>query len=141
MVSEVEKISDIILPKDKVIMRTFDKKGNEEVDKTSDDDEISVDIVLLVNENAASASEILAGALKDNKKATLVGTTTFGKGVMQEIFKLQTGAAMKITIQEFKTPNGDKIHEVGVKPDYEVEEGKDEKKDLQLEKAIEILKK
>lgn len=141
MVSEVERISDIILPRDKIIMRTFDKEGNEEVDKTSDDDEISIDIVLLVNENSASASEILAGALKDNKKATLVGTTTFGKGVMQEIFELKTGGAMKITIQEFKTPNGDKIHEVGIKPDIDIEEGEDEKKDLQLEKAIEVLKK
>lgn len=141
MVSEVERISDIILPRDKIIMRTFDKEGNEEVDKTSDDDEISMNIVLLVNENSASASEILAGALKDNKKATLVGTTTFGKGVMQEIFELKTGGAMKITIQEFKTPNGDKIHEVGIKPDIDIEEGEDEKKDLQLEKAIEVLKK
>lgn len=116
-------------------MVTTDKDGNEEVTKSTKDSIIDMDIVLLVNGNSASASEILTGALKDNEVATVVGKTTFGKGVMQEIIPIKTGGAMKITIQEFKTPNGDKINKVGIEPDIEVEDT-----DEQLNKAIELLK-
>ena len=78
-------------------------------------------MVALINENSASASEILAGALKDRGRAKIVGEKSFGKGVVQKIFPLDNGAGAKITISEYKTPNGEKINKVGVKPDIEVE--------------------
>ena len=103
-----------------------------------------LNIVLLVNENSASASEILAGALKDNNVGKIVGVTTFGKGVMQEVVPISSiGGALKVTIKEFKTPNGDTIHKKGIKPDIEVEDiedTEDNKVDEQLNKAIELLK-
>jgi len=141
VVSQVIEIAEILVPKGSMIMTTFDKEGNEENIFSKKEQMVEMEIVLLINGHSASASEILAGALKDNKVATLVGTTTFGKGIMQEVVKLEKGGAMKITIQEFKTPNGDAIHKTGIEPDYVVEQEKDEKVDLQLQKAIELLKK
>jgi len=141
LVSEVIKIAEMIAPKGSILMCTVDKDGNASETKSRTDDVMGIPIVLLVNEHSASASEILAGALKDNKLATLVGTTTYGKGIMQELFKLKSGGAMKITIQEFKTPNGDTIHDTGIEPDYVIEQPEDEEdNDVQLQKAIDILK-
>ena len=96
-------------------------------------------IIILTNENTASASEILAGALKDLGKAKTVGTTTYGKGVIQQILSLTDGSGLKITIEEYQTPNKNKIHKVGIKPDVEIELT-DSKEDVQLQKAIELLK-
>lgn len=141
IVDEVLKISNSILDKDKNIMITVDKNGKEEIIVSDEDSKIKgLKIVLLINENSASASEILAGALQDNQAATLVGTTTYGKGVMQEVIKLSDGSAMKVTIEEFKTPNGNKINKEGIKPDVEVDNQKTDD-DSQLKKAIEFLKK
>ena len=96
-------------------------------------------VVLLVNGYSASATEIVTAALQDNKVATIVGTQTFGKGVMQEVHPFLTGA-LKVTIQEFKTPNGNKIQENGITPDIIVEDDETTDEDEQLQKAIEILK-
>ena len=96
-------------------------------------------VIILTNENTASASEILAGALKDLGKAKTVGTTTYGKGVIQQILSLTDGSGLKITIEEYQTPNKNKIHKVGIKPDVEIELT-DSKEDVQLQKAIELLK-
>ena len=103
---------------------------------------------MLVNEYSASASEILAGALKDNGKATLVGTKTYGKGIIQELHQLSDGSGLKITVSEYYTPNHNAIHKIGITPDVEVDLSEDvkqqttiqEKDDNQLQKAIEILK-
>ena len=99
--------------------------------------------------NSASAAEIFTGALKDNNRATVVGTTTFGKGIVQSVFELDDGSALKITTERYYTPNGTDIHEHGIEPDVtvELEGGNDyalssmsEEEDNQLQKAMEILK-
>lgn len=103
-----------------VVVTTEDKDGNV-VSEKSDAEYDDIPMVTLINENSASASEILAGALKDRGRAKIVGEKSFGKGVVQKIFPLDNGAGAKITISEYKTPNGEKINKVGVKPDIEVE--------------------
>ncbi|MBP2070494.1 MULTISPECIES: S41 family peptidase [Anaerococcus] len=107
-----------------VIVSTKDKKGNV-VKEKSDADMDDIPIVLIQNENSASASEILAGALKDRERAKIVGTQSFGKGVVQKVFTLDNGAGAKITISEYFTPNGTEINKVGVTPDIEVEANED----------------
>ena len=105
-------------------------------------------IVILTNNNTASSSEILAGALKDHEKAKIIGTKTYGKGVIQQLMTLPDGSGLKITAEEYLTPNRTKINKIGIQPDEEVklpDELKnkltiEEKDDTQLQKAIEILK-
>ena len=105
-------------------------------------------VIVLTNENSASASEILAGALKDLGKATIIGTKTYGKGVIQQILTLTDGSGIKLTIEEYFTPNKNKINEVGIEPDEVIELPEsvknplllERKDDTQLNKAIEILK-
>ena len=103
-----------------VIVTTEDKKGNVITEK-SDADMDDMPMVTLINENSASASEILAGAFKDRGRSKIVGKKSFGKGIVQKLFPLDNGAGAKITISEYKTPNGEKINKIGVKPDIEVE--------------------
>lgn len=112
-----------------------------------DDHSIAVPMVVLVNGNSASASEIFAGAMKDTGTAKLVGTTTFGKGIVQSILPLSDGTAIKITVSKYFTPGGNDIHKIGIEPDYEVElEDRtnavniDYEDDLQLHKAEEVIK-
>ncbi len=102
-----------------------------------------IPLVVLVNEGSASASEIVAGALRDNRGVTLVGQKTFGKGTVQEVKDMANGSSVKISIAEWLTPNGDSINKKGLKPDYEAKITEDDlknKKDPQLEKAIEVMK-
>ncbi len=139
-------IADLLLDKDVTIFKLTDKDGNEEAIKTSKTKKIAMPVVLLINENSASASEILAGALQDNGRATLVGTQTYGKGVMQTLHKLSDGAGIKLTTNEYCTPNGNKINGQGIFPDEKVQlpqpaQGETMVQDTQLMKAIEILKK
>lgn len=103
-----------------VVVTTEDKNGNVITEK-SDANMDDIPMVVLVNENSASASEILAGAFKDRGRAKIIGTKTFGKGIVQKLFPLENGAGAKITISEYKTPNNEKINKIGVKPDIEVE--------------------
>ncbi len=98
---------------------------------------MSTKIVVLVNKGSASASEIVAGALQDYKRATILGTQTFGKGTVQEVINFRTGEALKLTMAEWFTPFGRKIDGIGVKPDVIVEAGD---RDPQLQRAIEILR-
>ena len=108
---------------------------------------LGIPIVLLIDEHSASASEILAGAIKDYEYGTLVGVTTFGKGIVQNVVPLSDGDAIKITTSKYFTPNGNYIHEVGISPDVEVEydytgstnEPYDKKYDNQFLKALEIM--
>ena len=145
LLKSVVQILDDILPEGTVVY-TEDKYGKKDV-YSSDAKCINYPMVVLVNENSASASEIFAGAIKDYKYGTLVGTKTFGKGIVQSIFPLEDGDALKITTAKYFTPNGNYIHGVGIEPDVELEyeysgktdEAYDMKYDNQLQKAIEIM--
>lgn len=97
-------------------------------------------IVILINEGTASASEIMAGALRDNKQAKLIGMQSFGKGVVQEVFPLRENSSIKVTTSKWLTPNGQDIGSVGLKPDIEVDDSEELDKDPQLDKAIEIIR-
>lgn len=146
LVTEALKIVDYIAPKDQTTLITVDKDGKEEISKTKEDAIITEPIVLLVNSSSASASEIMAGALKDLKCATIVGTKTYGKGVIQQLLTLSNGAGLKITVEEYYTPNKTKINKVGITPDYEIlletsiTREPTDANDTQLNKAKEILK-
>ena len=106
--------------------------------KSSDAEKTDLPYVILVNENSASASEILAGAVKDNTDNPLVGVTTFGKGIVQTSGQMEDGSALEMTTMQYFSPNGNKIHKKGIKPDYVVKNTETE--DKQLNKAIELLK-
>lgn len=148
LVSEALEIADYIIEKGKTLLITVDKNNNEEITKAKQDPIVKMPIVVLVNENTASASEILAGALKDAQKATLIGTKTYGKGVIQQILTLKNGSGLKITVEEYFTPNKNKINKIGIEPDEVIELPEDlknsmtvdKKDDTQLNRAIEILK-
>lgn len=148
IVEQALEIADYITDKDSVLLYEVDKNDKETVKKAQNDPIINMPIVILTNENTASASEILAGALKDLGKAKTVGTTTYGKGVIQQILRLSDGSGLKITIEEYQTPNRNKINKVGIEPDEKVELpdtvtnifNVKENEDTQLQKAIELLK-
>ncbi|MBR5420821.1 MAG: S41 family peptidase [Lachnospiraceae bacterium] len=140
----VVEIARMILPKGRIVY-TEDKYGVQESFDCDGKYELDVPLAVLVNGNSASASEILSGAIKDYGLGTLVGTTTFGKGIVQQLFRLTDGSAVKLTVSHYYTPNGNDIHKVGIEPDVEVEFDADayreDKTDNQLDKAMEILKK
>lgn len=146
IVDEALKIVDYIVPKNQTTLITVDKDGKEEVSKSKEDRLVEEPVVVLVNSSSASASEIMAGALKDLKCATIVGTKTYGKGVIQQLLTLSNGAGLKITVEEYYTPNKTKINKVGITPDYEVlletsiTREPTDVNDTQLNKAKEILK-
>ncbi len=132
----VADIADMLLPQSTIVY-TKNKEGKRESLYESDADCTRLPIVLLVNENSASASEVLAGALKDNGRAKLVGQKTFGKGSVQTLYKLRNGG-VKITVAEYFTAGGYNINHHGIEPDYIVEAGEGEE-DLQLQKALSLL--
>lgn len=144
------KIADLFLDKGETILITEDNKNNEEIDVAKRNKIIDMPVVLLVNGYSASASEILTGCLKDHKIATVVGTTTYGKGVIQSLIVndlgSKLGGALKVTTAEYFTPNRNKINKIGIEPDEKVEldiadnEVLSRENDNQLKKAIEILK-
>ena len=141
IVDEATGIADLFLDKGETILITKSKKENNEEETKSERDPIVKDIpvVILVNEATASASEILAGALKDNYGATIIGKQTYGKGVIQTLYTLTDGSGIKITTEEYYTPNHNQINEVGITPDIEVDITENE--DTQLQRAIEELTK
>ena len=147
MVTAVVQILDDILPEGTVVY-TEDKNGNRQDYTSSGDTYLDYPIAVLINGESASASEILAGAVKDYQYGTLIGTTTFGKGIVQTIFPLEDGDAVKLTTAKYFTPNGNYIHGVGIEPDIELEyeyldkdaTSYDEAYDNQIQKAIEVLK-
>ena len=122
------------------VVSAADGKGNKQVYKASPG-KVDIPMVVLVNHDSASASEILAAALRDNQRAELVGVKTFGKGLVQTVFPLRDGGALKLTTQKYYTPNGTDINEVGITPDYEVQNDPNNNQDAQLDKAVEVLKK
>ena len=145
LVDEAIEILEMICDKGSTLLIEVDKDGDEEIITSEEDPIIDVPIVVLTNGNSASASEILAGALKDNGKATIVGETTYGKGVMQTLYTLSDGSGLKVTTAEYYTASRTTINGVGIEPDIEVslpddiEELTDEN-DTQLQRAIEELK-
>lgn len=108
-----------ILPKGRIVY-TEDKYGNREEETCDGEKELDMPLAVLVNESSASASEIFAGAVQDYGIGKIVGTTTYGKGVVQELRPLNDGSAVKLTISDYYTPNGNSINKVGIKPDIEV---------------------
>ena len=142
LLTSVLDISRQILPKG-LIVYTEDKYGQKNEFSCDGANEIDLPLVVLINGNSASASEILAGAVQDYGIGTIVGKTTYGKGVVQNIFALSDGSAVKLTISNYFTPNGNNIHGIGIVPDVEVEldvdKYYDEDVDTQIEKAIEVL--
>jgi len=135
-------ISDMFLESG-YIVSTVDRDGYKETQRASGSVLTQKPLVVLIDEGSASASEILSGALKDNGRAVLVGTKSFGKGLVQEINRLPDGAGINITTQKYLTPNGIDINKVGIVPDIEIKNTKEDienKKDKQLEKAQQVLK-
>lgn len=134
LLTVVEDICDRILGK-AVIVYTKDRQGKKEYLKSSDKEKIDKPIVVLTNRSSASASEILTGAVLDNKAGISIGETTYGKGLVQGMLKLKDGSGYKLTTAQYFTPNGNYIDKKGIKPTIEVKD-----KDQQLPKAIEYLK-
>ena len=130
------KIADRILPEG-LVTYTEDKQGNRE-EYTSDGATTALPIVVLVNGNSASASELLAAAIKDHGAGKLVGTTTFGKGIVQETTFFQDGTGVSITTEQYFSPKGNVIHGKGVEPDVVVEPG-EAGDDVQLKEAVKLL--
>ncbi|MCI8637304.1 MAG: S41 family peptidase [Clostridia bacterium] len=148
IVDEALEIADYIADKGSNLLYEVDKNNNEEIEKSENDPIINMPIVILTNENTASSSEILAGALKDLGKAKTCGTKTYGKGVIQQVLTLPDGSGIKITSEKYLTPNKTEINKIGIMPDEEVKLpdtvknvlSVEEKDDTQLQKAIEMLK-
>ncbi len=144
-VNAVVEMCRMILPKG-MIVYTEDKNGKREEYTCNGAHKLDVPLVVLVDMNSASASEIMAGAIKDHGLGTLVGTTTFGKGIVQQIMSFRDGTAVKITISAYYTPNGNNIHGIGIEPDVECPfdgaayYGSEDHPDNQLEKAKEVLR-
>lgn len=133
---------DLVLPEGTIVYME-DKEGKRQTYSSDDAHQLDVPMAVLVNGNSASASEIYAGAIQDHKAGTIVGTQTYGKGVVQQIFDLGDGTSVKLTIAEYFTPKGRSINGEGVTPDLEVEYEPDEKDpeaDNQLEAAAEAVK-
>ena len=130
-----------------LLVYTVDKNGNRVDENATDSDSFDKPVAILVNGNSASASEVFSGAMKDYDAATLVGTRTFGKGIVQSIVPFGDGTAMKVTVSKYYTPNGVNIHGTGIEPDVVVELSKDATKngkydrkyDNQLNKALDVV--
>lgn len=146
LLSSVVSIADQFIGEG-MIVYTEDKNGNREEYTADSKESFDQPLAVLINGNSASASEILAGAIQDYKIGTLVGTTSFGKGIVQSTIKLPDGSALKLTISSYYTPEGRNIHEKGIDPDVEVELDESledqssikKSEDNQLQKAIEVL--
>ena len=148
-VTSICDVVDKLIPEGTIATAKF-KDGTEKTLGTSNKEEMTLPSVILANSNTASAAELFCAALKDYNKAEIVGMNTFGKGVMQEYFRLSDGSAVKLTTAKYYTPKGENYDGVGIKPDYEVKQseneqllifGKNEADDTQLQKAIEVISK
>lgn len=140
LVTSVCNIAEMIVPAGKLIVYTEDRDGKRETYNSSTAPVISMPLVVLVNGETASASEILTGAVKDYHKGQVVGTQTFGKGIVQGIYELSDHSALKVTISRYYTPSGVCIHGTGITPDFVVENDVKTEEDDQLEEAIRVVK-
>ena len=147
ILNTVVAMLDELLPEG-TIVSVKDRNGTAQEYTSDAGTKLTVPLTVLINGNSASASEIFAGAIKDYGVGTLVGTTTYGKGIVQTAFSLSDGTGVKITIEDYYLPSGKSIHKVGVDPDVEIDLPDElktyvtipEDEDVQLQKAIEILK-
>lgn len=146
-VNETLSIADRILPS-ALIIYTEDRMGKKQEYSSTATQSLNIPIIVLINEYSASASEILAAALKDNNAATLIGTKSYGKGIIQSLHGMSDGSGYKITIEQYFSPNGDTIHKVGIEPNMVVNLPKNvtykygkitEGQDTQLAAAIKYL--
>lgn len=148
LVSESLNLAKTMVKKGNVLLVTRNKSDKEKVEKNNQEPIVDVPVVILQNSNSASASEILAGSLRDNCGYKIIGETSYGKGVIQTIFSFADGTGIKMTTEEYFTPNHSKINEVGIEPDIVVELDEEWKNvfnipyenDTQLKKAVEELK-
>lgn len=148
LLSEAIGVASQFIPKDNVITYTIDKYENKNESLSVGGIAQGMPLVVLVDNGSASASEVVTGALRDYKAATIVGKTTFGKGIVQQPFKFKNGiGGLKVTVSKYYTPNGENIHKKGITPDFEVEITEDinkadydKSKDEQLNFAIEKIK-
>ena len=139
------RIADELLPEGPIVFEEY--KGEDWEERSSDASCVDIPMAVLMNGNSASASEILAGALQDYEKAVIVGTQSYGKGIVQSVIDLRDGTALKITTAKYYTPNGNNIHGIGITPDVEIDLPEELKtqidisyeEDVQLQKAIEVL--
>lgn len=137
---------DRMLPKGLIVYQE-DKNGKRDEETSSDKEQFTKPLSVIINGNSASASEIFAGAIQDYGIGTIVGTTSFGKGIVQSIIPLKDGTAVKVTVSKYFTPNGRNIHGTGIEPDVEVELDAeiarkvviDYEEDTQLQKAVEVI--
>ncbi len=140
LVKSTVEMLDYVLPEGRVVY-TKNRHGLEREWTSDEEHQLDEKMVVLINGNSASASEIFAGAMQDFGKAKIIGETSYGKGIIQQIFNLGDGTAVKLTTAEYYTPKNQKIHKRGVIPDIEVKQSSDDDEDIQLNKAIEELKK
>ena len=149
LLSEAVGVASQFIPKDKIITYTVDKYENRNESLSVGGIAEGMPLVILVNEDSASASEVVTGALRDYKAATIVGNTTFGKGIVQQTVRFNNGiGGLKVTISQYYTPNGENIHKIGIVPDVEVStdnkldsQGYNKDQDKQLKTAIDELNK
>lgn len=148
VLNTVVSMADQLLPEGKVVY-TEDKNGEGQTFYSDEEHQFNKPLAVLVNGNSASASEIFAGAIKDYQKGILVGTKTFGKGIVQNIYTLSDGSAVKLTVSRYFTPSGVCIHEVGIEPDIVVELSEEAQnagenitveQDNQLQRAIQAVR-
>lgn len=133
------EVLDEFLPEGTIVY-TEDKNGNRVETKKSDEEhQFTKPLAVLVNEKSASASEVFTGAIQDYGTGTIVGTQTYGKGIVQTLFSLSDGSCLKITTAQYFTPNGRNIHGTGITPDIVLKKTEDGQTDNQLEKAMEIV--
>jgi carboxyl-terminal processing protease len=135
-------ILDLFLDKGEVELITKSADGTKIITKSQTEKKYDIDLVVLVNDYSASASEIVTGALKDNGVATIVGETSYGKGVIQNVYQLLDGSVLKLTTQEYFTPDENTINKIGITPDYEVEWTDEDLAngiDSQLEAAMQVV--
>lgn len=138
LLDSVCDVLDTILPK-VMLVYTEDKDGSRREEWAADDEAVDLPMVVLINGNTASASEIFTGALKDYDKAEIIGTTSYGKGIVQSIIPFSDGSALKVTSSKYFTPSGVCIHGVGIEPDQTVEYDRTLEYDNQLQAAIDYL--
>ncbi len=134
------EVLDLLLPKG-LIVYTEDKEGNRDTYTSDEEHQFNKPMVVLVDESSASASEIFAGAVQDYERGVIMGVTTYGKGVVQNLFTLSDGTILKFTTEEYFTPKGRNIHKKGIEPDIEVEYDEESESDNQLEEAIRHVRK
>ena len=148
LVSESLDIAETMVEKGKTLLITSHNDKKEEIRKSTQNPIIDIPVVVLINQNTASASEILAGILKDDCNYKIIGTKSYGKGVIQTVYNFSDGSGLKVTTEEYFTPNHDKINKVGITPDTEVKLDSEwenisnipYENDTQLQEAVKELK-